>query len=214
MLIPLEKRLKKRLHIDVGLLQDEMVEVVYGLDGKAVLHGGTAIWRCYQGNRFSEDLDFYIRKNKRIENRFAEKVQRHGLHLLKFKKTANLCFAKVSNEGVEVRLEMNFSSKKKGTVKPFERVDGSLSNVLTLEPKELIVEKMQAYKNRRFVRDLYDVFFLTRHVEKPAGIRKEVQAFLQGIKKPVDEKNLKTIVFSGAIPSFEQMLQGIKGAFK
>lgn len=56
--IPLEKRLKKRLHVDVGRLQDEAMEVLYSVDNTLVLHGGTAIWRCFSGNRFSEDWTF------------------------------------------------------------------------------------------------------------------------------------------------------------
>ena len=68
MRIPLANKLKKRLHSETAFLQDEVIDIVYGLEPNAVLHGGTAIWRCYQGNRFSEDLDFYFIIGENLES--------------------------------------------------------------------------------------------------------------------------------------------------
>ncbi|MCX6799469.1 MAG: nucleotidyl transferase AbiEii/AbiGii toxin family protein, partial [Candidatus Diapherotrites archaeon] len=165
MIIPLEKRLRKRQQVEVGQLQDELVDVVYELDNSAVLHGGTAIWRCYSGNRFSEDLDFYAPVQKGFQERFLQKTRLRGLRVLKFKKTQNLVFTKISNENAEVRVELNFSSRKKGAVRAYERVNGTIADVLALTPEELVLEKINAYKSRRFVRDIYDVFHLSRLVE-------------------------------------------------
>ncbi|MBM3309818.1 MAG: hypothetical protein FJY77_06125, partial [Candidatus Altiarchaeales archaeon] len=53
--IPLALRLKKQAHKKVAEAQDIIVRELYNVFDNAVLHGGTAIWRCYQGNRFSED---------------------------------------------------------------------------------------------------------------------------------------------------------------
>ncbi|MEM1546291.1 MAG: nucleotidyl transferase AbiEii/AbiGii toxin family protein [Candidatus Methanomethylicia archaeon] len=33
---------------------------IYNSFPEAVIHGGTAIWRCYGSNRFSEDVDVYL----------------------------------------------------------------------------------------------------------------------------------------------------------
>jgi predicted nucleotidyltransferase component of viral defense system len=214
MAVPLEKRLRKRLHAEIGMLQDELVDVVYALDAKAVLHGGTAVWRCYGGNRFSEDLDFYVSKPKSVREKLAGKMDQRGLQLLKFKETKNLFFAKVSDGRIEVRLELNFSRKRSGVAMAFERIDGSFTHVLTLSAGQLALEKAEAYQARRFARDLYDVFFLARQVEKPQTISAEVQKLLERAGRPVDEKNLKAIVFSGAIPTFEQMVQGIRRVFR
>ncbi|MFH1246948.1 MAG: nucleotidyl transferase AbiEii/AbiGii toxin family protein, partial [Candidatus Micrarchaeota archaeon] len=60
---PLANKLKKRLHLETATLQDEVVDLIYSISSP-VLHGGTAIWRCYAGNRFSEDLDFYMPRDK------------------------------------------------------------------------------------------------------------------------------------------------------
>ncbi len=52
MKVPLEKRLRKRLHVEIGLLQDELMELLYSISDSLVLHDGTAVWRCYGGIDF------------------------------------------------------------------------------------------------------------------------------------------------------------------
>lgn len=58
--IPLNLKLKRKIQKDIAYAQDIIIEELYTFFSTAVLHGGTAIWRCYNGNRFSEDIDFYI----------------------------------------------------------------------------------------------------------------------------------------------------------
>lgn len=212
MIIPLEKRLKKRLHIDVALLQDEVAEILYAVENSMVFHGGTAIWRCYGGNRFSEDLDFYCSDVAKLEQGFRKSAESRGLTVAKFKKTENLVFCKVSNGSVEVRVEVNFALVKNAVSKPFEKTDGSFMEVLTLSPEELVIEKIGAYRNRRFIRDIYDIYHLSSYVSDEK-IRKKVQAFLASLEKPVDEENLKAIVYAGNVPSFEQIVAALKRRF-
>ncbi len=214
MLIPLFNRLRKRIHVETALLQDEIVDVVYQVSPKAVLHGGTAIWRCYAGNRFSEGLDFYLGLGKGFEEGFRKALESRGLSLLKFKKTQNAVFSRVSNGTVEVRLEAAFRRPKAFEPRPFERVEGSFMNVFTLSPEALLLEKLAAFKNRRLVRDIYDVFMLSSMVSPGKEIRKEVSSFLKSPKNPVDESNLRAIVFSGAVPGFGQMLLALKRGFR
>ncbi|VVB66389.1 Nucleotidyl transferase AbiEii toxin, Type IV TA system [Candidatus Gugararchaeum adminiculabundum] len=212
--IPLEKRLKKRAHIDVGLLQDEVTEVLYSLENRLVFHGGTAVWRCYGGNRFSEDLDFYCSDATKVEEGLKERLEARGLNVDKFKKTGNLIFCKVSGADMQVRVEINFSSKPAPPVaKPFEKIDGSFMSVLTLSPEDLILEKCDAYANRLFVRDIYDIFHLSNFVKGEPKAKQRVLLLLKSIKPPVDEKNLKAIVYSGNIPSFKQMVEFLQGRF-
>ncbi len=210
MIIPLHKRLRKRMHTEIASLQDELIELIYAIDNRLVLHGGTAIWRCYGGNRFSEDLDFYCRDSHNIEKLFVGKIKERSLEVLKFKKTENLIFCKVSNGSTIVRVEINFAVDKKALARPYERTDGSFMNVLTLTEEELILEKMEAYKNRRFIRDMYDIYHLSNYAMADS---KALHKFLDSIHQPVDEKNLKTLVYSGAIPTFSQMLDSLKRRF-
>lgn len=214
MRIPLFNRLRKRIHVETALLQDEVVDIIYMVSPKAVLHGGTAVWRCYAGNRFSEDLDFYISLSKSFRDRFAKALESRGLSLLKFKQTENVVFSKVSNGTVEVRFEASFRKPKAVEPRPFERVDGSFTNVFTLPAEQLLLEKAEAFSNRRLVRDLYDVFMLSSMLKPNKRLSKKVISLVGKGKKPLDEKNLQAIVFSGAVPSFEQMLLAIKRRFK
>ena len=214
MRIPLLNLLKKRVQTQIALLQDELVELVYSLDNTLVLHGGTAIWRCYQGNRFSEDLDFYAKNARKLEENFKAKASERGLTLLKFKKTENLIFCKVTDGNVEVRLEINFSARVKPIVARYERADGSFIDVLSLSPEDLLVEKARAYANRKFIRDIYDVYHLTAYATNRDKVRPVVRTLLAAIQPPVDEKNLKTIVYSGAVPTFKQITESLKRRFE
>lgn len=214
MIIPLEKRLRKRMHVEIALLQDEAAEVLYGIENNLILHGGTAVWRCYGGNRFSEDLDFYCRDAVRIEERLKTKLEERGLDVPKFKKTANLIFCKVSNGSVEIRVEINHSAKKTGAiVRPYEKTDGSFMDVLTLPPEDLVLEKIGAYSGRRFIRDIYDMYHLSNYLTDEIKVRPKIAEFLGLLKPPVDEENLKAIVYSGKIPSFEQIVEALKRRF-
>ena len=214
MRIPLENRLKKRLHVEIGRLQDEVIDIVYSLEEKTVLHGGTALWRCYSGNRFSEYLDFYLKADKKFEKEFKQKLESRGLQLLKYKKTANAVYSKISNGIVEIRFEAALRKIKDFEVREYERVDGTFSNVFTLTAEKLLLEKLEAFKNRKLIRDLYDVFMLSSFVSENKKISSKVKDFLKKVPEPLDEKNLKTIVFSGAVPSFDQMVFVLKRRFK
>ncbi|MEW5996401.1 MAG: nucleotidyl transferase AbiEii/AbiGii toxin family protein [Candidatus Micrarchaeota archaeon] len=213
MQIPLRNRLRKRLHTETAMLQDEVADMVYSIEPKAVLHGGTAIWRCYGGNRFSEDLDFYFPPEKDFEKNLREKASERGLSIPKYKMTENVIFAKISGGETEVRLEINLSARKKGIPKPYERLDGSFMDVFTLSPEELILEKISAYSGRRLIRDIYDIYHLSRLITDDSLVKKEMQKFLKEIPAPLDEKTLAALLYSGAVPSFAQMGEALNARF-
>lgn len=77
----------------------------------------------------------------------------------------------------------------KGTLKAYQKVNGNQIDVLTLKPEELLIEKMAAYNDRLKVRDIYDVYFLSRLVND-GNIKDSVKTYLPKIKKPVDENDL------------------------
>jgi predicted nucleotidyltransferase component of viral defense system len=210
--LPLDKKLKKRLHIEVARLQDELIEVLYDLDKSLVLHRGTAIWRCYAGNRFSEDLDLYSSNIERLES-FKEKATSRGLEVRKWKKTENLVFCKIANEITEVRIEVNFKKKTTPVVAAFEKTDSSFIDVLTLSPEDLILEKISAFNSRRLVRDAYDIYHLSNYVKDYSILKPVVLEFLTNTPQPLDEENLKTIVFTGAVPTFKQIKEAIERRF-
>lgn len=205
MKLPISKMLKKRGQIDVARLQDEVIQIVYNLDNDAVLHGGTAIWRCYSGYRFSEDLDFYSSSLFSLKTDFEKVSRSHGLNVPKFKSTGNLLFSSISDGRTSLNLEVNLKKKADSIVIPYVNADGTSFQVRTLSADNLILEKIHAYSDRRFIRDFYDIYHLLPFVEDKDSIKEEVIAFLSGIASPVDEGVLKTIVYTGVAPSFAKM---------
>lgn len=213
MKIPLAKKLKKRAHAEVAMLQDEIVEIFYSLctDHEPVFHGGTAIWRCYGGSRFSEDLDFYAEPGDDFEKKLREELDSRGLSLLKYKKAPNVIFSKISDGTVEVRLELSLMKPPEKVLGKYEKADGTYIDVYTLSPEILISEKMKAYEGRRFIRDIYDIYHLSGYVEKPVP---GISGFLSKIEPPVDEGNLKVLVYSGVAPSFKGIMEALRRRFK
>ncbi len=205
--------LRKRLHVETAMLQDEMVEVVYALEPTAVLHGGTAIWRCYDGNRFSEDLDFYLLPQEGFEKRLGDKLVQRQLKLVKFKQTQNAIYSKISNGSVEVRFEalLKDPSIIHGVeARSFRRTDGSALDVLTLSPEAFVEEKLGTYLSRRLVRDYYDIYHMLRYAKDTPALKSAVRSFLSKAPQPLDGQNLSALVYCGAVPSFEQMNRTIE----
>lgn len=205
MQLPIIKMLKKRSQVGVARLQDEILQIVYSLDYGAVLHGGTAIWRCYSGNRFSEDLDFYSTSLFSHKTDFEKMCRSHGLQVTKFKNTGNLLFSSINDGRTVLNLEVNLKKKVESIVRPYFNADGTSVQIRTLSAENIVLEKIDAYSDRRFIRDLYDIFHLLPFVEDKNSIKKEVSLFLTHIDSPVDEGVLKTIIYSGISPSFERM---------
>jgi len=211
-ILPIDKKLKKRAHKIVALAQDMLVLEIYNNFPAAVIHGGTAAWRCYGSNRFSEDVDVYLpltAKNLNMEN-FLDGLKRKGFAVEKFKKTNNSIFAKFSYMGVAVRYEVVFKNIRSFVTKPFEMSDGTSILVNTLKPEEMIEEKTSAYLKRRKVRDLYDIFFLLKFVEDKEKIRSPLTGFIKEFQRPLDEKELKVLIISGSVPTVDSMLEVVK----
>jgi predicted nucleotidyltransferase component of viral defense system len=211
--LPLIKRLKKRLHRDVALGQDIMMIEIYNNFPNAIVHGGTATWRCYGSGRFSEDMDVYLpkkfRKSKNIKN-FLSSLKNKGFSVVKFREKENSIFSVFSYMDVEIRFEAVFEDKRNYISKPFELSDGSFINVYTLTPEDLIKEKIAAYKKRKKIRDLYDVYFLLRLAEKKEKLKPFLKEFVKAFKQPEDTETLKVLIISGVAPSVEDMMREIR----
>jgi predicted nucleotidyltransferase component of viral defense system len=209
--LPLHHKLKKKIHRTIALAQDILIMKMYEKFPNAVIHGGTAIWRCYGSNRFSEDVDVYLQprdKNKKILEDFFDNLKALGFLMRKFKLTNNTLFSKLSYENVEIRFEAAFKDIK-CIVKPFELTDGTFMNVLTLSAEDLILEKILAYRKRKKVRDVYDINFLLKFVNNREKIEKKLKEFLKTFEKPVDEKELSALIISGVAPSTKTILEEI-----
>ena len=206
--LPIVYKLKRKSQRDLAELQDEAMEVVYEIFENAVIHGGTAIWRCYNGKRFSEDIDLYAKCNGDFKELLEKSLKRRGLKLIRSRRTANTVFSEISNDIVSMKLEIT-NEIKKGVLAIYEKANGGTLEVLTLRPQDLLLEKLAAYLSRRKVRDVYDVYFLSRLVND-IEVKREADKLLKKIERPVDEDDLKAIIYEGKVPAFEEMLEALR----
>ena len=207
--LPLIRKLRKKEYIDKGVLQDILMSIIYNIEPKAVLHGGTCLWRCFKGNRFSDDLDFYFIPQKDFKTKFESELKTRGLTLTKYKTTKNTMFSKITDGGTEVKLEASFQ-KKQGTLTKYELIDGSFMDILSLTPKECFFEKLDTYRNRRLIRDIYDPYFLSNILTFNQDEKNKIKKFLKKLEEPLDTDNLSTIILVGLTPTFKDIILKLK----
>jgi len=207
--LPLILKLKKEIHKEIARAQDIIIEQLYKIFDKAVFHGGTSIWRCYRGNRFSEDIDIYIPRDKKKIDILFENLKEKGFIIHKKKVGERSLFSVLQINRIIVRLEAIYKSVKP-EIKEYELVDGNFITVFTLGPEELLKEKVDAYLSRRKIRDLYDVFFLLRYVKDNKEITLKLGKLIDNFKLPLDEKDLKILIIEGVVPDTDTMLRYIK----
>ena len=212
-MIPLIARLKKQRHRDIALAHDIVIEVLFNVFDNAVLHGGTAIWRCYHGNRFSEDIDVYIPRDIRKLGLFFDSLEKKGFTIEKKKISENSLFSNLSLNRTIVRFEAIFK-KSEGILNEYETAEGNLISVYTLSPEELINEKVNTYLKRLKIRDLYDIFFLLREVNNKAEIASKLKALIANFKPPIDKNELNILILEGLVPDTEKMLDYINSYLK
>ena len=124
-----------------------------------------------------------------------------------------MIFSKISDGRTEVRLEINWRLPKGEVVRTYHKADDSSISVFTLSPEALFMEKLGAYSSRKLIRDVYDIYHLSNLVDAKKLDLVEVRKQFGTLPDPVDEKNLRTIVYSGAVPTFKQMVELLRARF-
>lgn len=209
----IEASLKNEAQRALARLQDTIIESLVEVEPAVVLHGGTAIWRCYGGNRFSEAVDIYATdaQMRNILNRFTWSLRSRGAAMDYPKPSARLLH--ISNTETHSKLEaMEFTQKTIPVQMEYVRVDASRIFVNTLSIRDFISEKVRTYEKRRYVRDLYDLYHLAT-VQKPSTKSKRLlSALLDNMEEPIDEGKLKDLVYAGIAPSLDAMVAGIRKA--
>jgi predicted nucleotidyltransferase component of viral defense system len=211
--IPLNLRLKRQYHRDMAILQDTLVQIVYDLEPNAIMHGGTAIWRCFNGNRFSEDVDFYLAPKPNFQDELIQGLEKEGAVLNKFRKTANAIYASIQRERTMVSFETALRPFKNPVASNYEKSDGTYLTILTPSPEELLREKLAAFQNRKLIRDIYDVYHLSTIAKLSTQERGMLIKQLPTLPKPTDEANLKSLILGGVIPTFDQMVSALQRRF-
>jgi predicted nucleotidyltransferase component of viral defense system len=210
-MIPLNLRIKKDSQRKIAEVQDIIVSELYEVFNKAVFHGGTAIWRCFQGKRFSEDLDFYLPRNKEKIELLFKNLEQKGFKINKKKISENSLYSELEINRTKVRLEATYQNKTM-IIQDYETITGSKISIYSLSAEEFIREKIATYQKRLKVRDLYDIFFLLKEIN-PANI-KELNKLIQEFKYPQDEEDLKTIILEGIVPTSKEMFEYIKSKWE
>ncbi len=209
--LPIVNRLRIVRHKKVAAAQDTMIVSLYTHFSDAVIHGGTALWRCYGGNRFSEDIDTYLDpKYKDADfDKFINDLEVGGLEKVKFKKTDTSIFSTFLYERENIAFEAVFKHAV-GTPVKYEMSDGTFIFVRTLTPKELILEKITAYLDRMKVRDLYDLYFLSEITNADESLRKRMHLLISDFIRPHDADSLPSLILAGAVPTVDEMIERLK----
>jgi predicted nucleotidyltransferase component of viral defense system len=211
--IPLSIRLKRDTHRKMALAQDIIVEEVYRAFPVAVLHGGTAIWRCFQGKRFSEDLDFYLPKDEVLINQVFDDLAKKGFIVKKKKVGENSLYSELEINRVSVRLEAVFA-KMAGILSDYETVDGNFMSIYSLSREGFLQEKTIAYMGRKKIRDLWDIYFLLHGPVSLRECEKQLKAFIDSYTPPIDEADLKTIITEGITPTSKELFTYIRSRWE
>lgn len=205
--IPLINRIPKESYRQIAIAQDIIVEEVCKVIPTVVFHGGTCIWRCYSGKRFSEDVDFYFPTNKKIAEIFNN-LKKQGFTILKQKISMNSVYSELLYNRNSVRLEGTFQTKK-GVLIDYKKVDETIISIYGLTPEQLIHEKILTYGKRKKVRDLYDIFFLLKYTDFTA-VKTEIKQLIDTYEPPFDETDLRTVIIEGLVPTAQDMIAYIK----
>jgi predicted nucleotidyltransferase component of viral defense system len=211
--LPLSVRLKRDVHRRMAAAQDLIVEEVYKLIPGAILHGGTAIWRCFNGKRFSEDLDFYLPKDELLINQIFNNLEKKGFTIKKKKIGENSLYSELEITRVNVRLEAVFT-RTKGVLSDYETADGNFMSIYSLTPEQFLQEKTLTYMKRKKIRDLWDIYFLLHTATTLKECSKQIKKFIDTYSPPLDEADLKTIITDGITPSSKELYNYIKNRWE
>mgnify|MGYP001563856056 CR=1 FL=1 len=207
--IPINLKLRSKADRDVALAQDIIIMELYKFFPEAVLHGGTGIWRCHHGNRFSEDVDVYINNDAQMLDNFFKSLMTKGFKINKRRLKENSVYSGLSFNNIQTKFEASFQKKKYISMN-YEASDGFFIRVLTLSAEDFLIEKVETYISRKKIRDLYDIHFLASGVQDKKIVEAELKKLIKNYKEPVDKKNLAGLIVVGAVPTSEELLREIK----
>ena len=183
-------------------LQELVLFSIYSNAGKElVFKGGTALYKIYKLNRFSEDLDFTLTKkldaeklaNKIVSDLMLLNISAKIKEIREYRNEINVrlllkgplykgskerqCFIPLNISKREQTLE-----PKRETIIPMFREIPSFE-IFIMSEKEILAEKIRAIFTRQKPRDIYDLWFLLT--------RKNINADIELINKKLSVYNLK-----------------------
>lgn len=139
-----------------------------------IFKGGTALSFIYKSNRFSEDLDFQsetIDDFSLIDGTIENFAQKYDFKIIndweneiadispKFRRYF-LTF-KYDNLEIDVIIDYSIAKLHKPPISVYFSNGNSISNVVVMNPEEMLAEKVETIYNRNKERDLYDLYYLS-----------------------------------------------------
>ncbi len=213
--MPLESLLKNKDYLYIARLQDDVVSRLYDINTKLTFHGGTSIWRCYGGKRFSFDLDMYVKNASEIP-KLIENLVEYGFNVKNSKLRGgarSIYYYLVSDEKTSITLEFAQKKVMDRVIATYIKTDGSGMDIFSLSPENLIKEKVAAYLSRRAIKDLYDIFVLA-HISDLNKTKYYISKLISSMKYPSDEKTLYQFIYDGPIPDYKLMIDYIKRRYE
>lgn len=206
-----------------AVVEDEVVDLLLKRYNGFVMHGGTAVWRCYGGNRFSRDVDFYSNMTPSKESAFQKEMHKlltdrgYPIREEKYNKETKTLHVIFRGNDTTGKLDITFESRD-GVAVEYLRVDGAKRMVRALSPEALLKEKMRAYIEKyktgaHEAQDLYDMIILKDKIGKPTkSMRDEMREFAESIRErpPKDGRALRQLLLGGVAPDFKEMLDILK----
>ncbi|MDR3288839.1 MAG: nucleotidyl transferase AbiEii/AbiGii toxin family protein [Peptococcaceae bacterium] len=124
-----------------------------------ILKGGTALYLCYQLDRFSEDIDLDGRE-KGLTAFVDDFCQENGYayRVAKDTGTVERCLVDYGSVGKPLKIEASFRRRE-----ILREETGVVNGVIVYNIEPLCVMKINAYAGRDKIRDLYDLTFICNH---------------------------------------------------
>ena len=124
-----------------------------------ILKGGTALAKCYNLNRFSEDIDLDARKENIIHH-VQSFCKQHNYSVRVAKDTAIVkrCLVNYGNHEKPLKIEVSYRNKSIST-DTIKNING----IQVYSIDKLAQMKCNAYNARDKIRDLFDLAFITNN---------------------------------------------------
>ncbi len=186
--------------------------------------GGTALRIIYRSPRFSQDLDFSgIQNGKKYEKLLENILEEINLmnidsDLIESKATSGgwltiLGFSLPENK-IEIKNEISF--RKKPAEKELSLITSDFIppyKIFSLQPEQLVAEKIQALLTRTKPRDIFDLYFILRkpllRKHLPREKRKELINLLKRQKEKTLEKELRSLLPISFLPIIKNLPERI-----
>lgn len=135
---------------------------------KLIFVGGTMLRLCYGLDRYSVDLDFWLKNKadeKNIFNNISKLIKDNYIAKDIFNKHFTMLFEFKSKDYPRaLKIEIRKEAKKIKPIKAIAYTPNSniqiILNALSLE--DMLIEKINAFINRAEIRDVYDIEFLVK----------------------------------------------------